>query len=268
MNDITFGQFYPTNSFIHKLDPRTKLIISIIYVVAIFLCKTYWAFLACFLFLVICILISRIPVLSVLKSVKAILFILLITVIINLFFYNEGKVLWSWWKIAITLEGIQFASFMAMRLIFLVLGTSLISLTTTPMNLTDGMESLMKPLKHIKFPVHDVALIMSIALRFIPTLMEEINKIIMAQKARGASFDNGNLIKRAKALIPILIPLFVSTFKIADELALALDARCYNATPNRTKMKILTLGYRDLLASIFTAGFFIVIILIRTGVIG
>lgn len=268
MKDITFGQYYPADSFVHKLDPRTKLLISIVFVVAIFLCKTYWAFLACFVFLIISILTSHIPILSILKSVKAILFILMITVIINLLFYSEGKVLFSWWKIIITNEGIQFASYMAMRLIFLVVGTSLISLTTTPMNLTDGMESLMKPLKVIKFPVHDVAIIMSIALRFIPTLMEEINKIIMAQKARGASFDNGNLIKRAKALLPILIPLFVSTFRIADELALALDARCYNATPNRTKMKVLTFGMRDIVAWVFTSGFLAVVILIRVGVIG
>jgi energy-coupling factor transport system permease protein len=268
IGDISFGQYYPSESFVHKLDPRTKLIISILYIVAIFLCKTYIAFFVCFIFLLISITVSRIPLLSILKSVKAILIILIITVIINLFFYKEGEVLVSWWKISITNEGLNFASFMAMRLIFLVVGTSLVSLTTTPMNLTDGMESLMKPLNYIKFPVHDVAIIMSIALRFIPTLMDEINKIIMAQKARGACFDTGGLVKRAKALLPILIPLFVSTFKIADELALALDARCYNATPNRTKMKVLTFSYRDVIASLCSIGFLAVIILIKVGVIG
>ncbi|NLL56070.1 MAG: energy-coupling factor transporter transmembrane protein EcfT [Clostridiales bacterium] len=267
MRDITFGQYYPKDSFVHRLDPRTKLIISIIYIVAIFLCKSYLAFLVCFLFLSTCILASQIPVFSILKTVKTVLFILIITVIINLFFYTDGKVLVSFWKIKITVDGAIFASFMAMRLIFLVVGTSLISLTTTPMNLTDGMESLMKPLKAIRFPVHDVAIIMSIALRFIPTLMEEINKIIMAQKARGASFDNGSLLKRAKALLPVLIPLFVSTFRIADELALALDARCYNATPNRTKMKQLHFKWQDLFAFLFTLAFLAVIILIKIGVV-
>lgn len=268
IRDITFGQYYPADSFVHKLDPRSKLIISIIYIACIFLCKTYIAFLACFVFLVLSIIVSRIPVLSILKSVKAVLLILIITVIINVFFYTDGKIIFSLWKIKITQEGLIFASFMAMRLVFLVIGTSLISLTTTPMSLTDGMESLLKPLKAVKFPVHDVAIIMSIALRFIPTLMEEINKIIMAQKARGASFDNGNLIKRAKALLPILIPLFVSTFRIADELALALDARCYNATENRTKMKLLTFRGRDLLAFFVSACFLTLVILIRIGIIG
>lgn len=267
MKDITFGQYYPKDSFVHKLDPRTKLLASIIYIVAIFLCKTYLAFLVCFLFLAICIIASRIPVLSILKTVKAVLLILIITVIINLFFYSEGETLVAFWKIRITVDGAIFASFMAMRLVFLVVGTSLISLTTTPMNLTDGMESLLKPLKKVKFPVHDVAIIMSIALRFIPTLMEEINKIIMAQKARGASFDTGSLIKRVKALLPILIPLFVSTFRIADELALALDARCYNATPNRTKMKVLHYKGRDLFAFLLTLCFLALIILVRVGVL-
>lgn len=268
LKDISFGQYYPAESFVHKMDPRSKLIISLVYIVAIFLCKSYWAFFTCFLFLVIGILASRIPVLRVLKSIKAILIILLITVMINLLFYDEGEAVLEWWKIRITVEGMHFTAFMAMRLVFLVTGTSLISLTTTPMNLTDGMESLMKPLKAVKFPVHDVAIIMSIALRFIPTLTEEINKIIMAQKARGASFDNGSLVKRARALVPILIPLFVSVFRIADELALALDARCYNATPNRTKMKVLRFSGRDVLAGFFSALFLAAVILLRVGVIG
>lgn len=266
--DITFGQFYPTDSFLHKLDPRIKLIISIIFIVAIFLCEYYWAFLASFLFLLVAIIVSRIPLKNILKSVKAILIILLITVIINVFFSGRGEPFFSFWIIKISWDGIEFAFFMAMRLLFLVLGTSLVTLTTTPMALTDGLESLLYPLKWIKFPVHDVAIIMSIALRFIPTLMEEINKIILAQKARGAAFDEGNLIKKIKALIPILVPLFVSTFRIADELALALDARCYNATDKRTKMKVLKMSYRDLLGGIFTLCMLAVIILLKIGVIG
>lgn len=261
--DITFGQYYPADSFIHKLDPRTKLIASIIFVVAMFVCKSYYSYLACFIFLILCVWVSKVPVSSVLKTVKTIVFVIVITVLINIFFYAEGKPLVSWWIISITDQGLMFASKMAMRLAFLVIGTSLITLTTTPMSLTDGLESLFKPLKAIGFPVHDVAIIMSIALRFIPTLMEEIDKIMMAQKARGASFDSGGLIKRAKALIPILIPLFVSTFRRADELALALDSRCYNATPNRTKMKLLVFTYKDALSLLFVALFLGGIITLR-----
>lgn len=261
--DITFGQYYPADSFIHKLDPRTKLVASLVFIVAMFLCKSYYSYLACFLFLILCVWVSKIPVSSVLKTVKAIVFIIVVTVFINVFFYGEGKLLFKWWVFTVTDEGLIFASKMAMRLAFLVIGTSLITLTTTPMSLTDGLESLFKPLKHIGFPVHDVAIIMSIALRFIPTLMEEIDKIMMAQKARGASFDSGGLIKRAKALVPILIPLFVSTFRRADELALALDSRCYNATPNRTKMKLLKYNFTDAFALLFVLLFLAMIITIK-----
>lgn len=268
MRDVAFGQYYPTSSFLHRLDPRTKLIGSIIYIVAIFLCNNYITYAACFAFLLIAIIASRIPIKSILKTVKAVLFIVLVTVIINILFYKNGEVLWEWWIIKITVEGLIFASKMAMRLIFLVIATSLISLTTTPMNLTDGLESLLTPLKWIKIPVHDISIIMSIALRFIPSFMEEIDKIMMAQKARGACFDNGGLIKRAKALLPVLIPLFVSAFRRADELAMALDARCYNATPNRTKMKKLTFSYRDLIAALFTAAFLTMVILLRLGFFG
>ncbi len=266
--NMSFGQYYPGESFIHKLDPRTKLVASIIYIVAVFLANNYWGFLGCFIFLAVCCVVSKIPIKNILKTIKAILFIVLMTAVLNIFFYDSGKVLVDWWIVKITSGGLIFASYMAMRLTFLVVGTSLVTLTTTPMNLTDGLESLMKPLKYIKFPVHDVAVIMSIALRFIPTLMEEIDKIIMAQKARGANFDTGNLMQRAKALMPILIPLFVSTFRRADELALALDARCYNATPNRTKMKKLQFSTLDIIASLVTVVFLILMILLRVGVFG
>ena len=268
MRDVAFGQYYPTNSFIHRLDPRTKLLASIVYIVAIFLCTDYYGYAVCFSFLVLMVLVSRIPVKSVLKTVKAVLFVVLVTVIINVLFYAEGRLLWGWWVIRITEEGLIFASKMAMRLIFLVIATSLVTLTTTPMNLTDGLESLMSPLKLIRFPVHDVAIIMSIALRFIPSFIEEIDKIMMAQKARGAAFDNGGLIKRAKALLPVLIPLFVSAFRRADELAMALDARCYNATDKRTKMKKLTLSWRDAVAALATTVFLAAIILLRIGFFG
>lgn len=268
MRDVAFGQYYPTNSFVHKLDPRTKLLASIAYIVAIFLCTNYYCYLACFAFLLLFVLASRIPVKSVLKTVKAVIFVVIITVIINVFFYSDGKLLWGWWVLKITDLGLVFASKMAMRLLFLVISTGLVTLTTTPMNLTDGLESLMTPLKWVRFPVHDVAIIMSIALRFIPSFIEEVDKIMMAQKARGAAFDNGGLIKRAKALLPVLIPLFVSAFRRADELAMALDARCYNATDKRTKMKKLTFSWRDGVAAFVTALLVTVVVLLRLGLFG
>jgi|CZCB01.1.fsa_nt_gi energy-coupling factor transport system permease protein len=252
--DITFGQFYPANSFVHKMDPRAKLVLVIAYIVAVFLVKSLYSYIAIAVFLIAAVLGSRVPVKSVLKSVRGILVIVILTAILNIFFFSGGeRVLFSWWKIKITVEALLFALHMALRLIFLVIGTTLLTLTTTPMNLTDGMESLMSPLKLIKVPVHDLAIIMSIALRFIPILIEEVDKIMLAQKARGADFESGGLIKRAKALLPVLIPLFISAFRRADELALALDARCYNATPKRTKYKVLKLGWRDAVGVIILA---------------
>ncbi|HIV00829.1 MAG TPA: energy-coupling factor transporter transmembrane protein EcfT [Candidatus Stercoripulliclostridium merdipullorum] len=261
--DVSFGQYYPAESFVHKLDPRTKLLMVIAYIVGVFLVKDLWGFIPVGMFLLAAILVSRVPLKSILKSLKAVLLIVILTAILNVLFYKEGQVLWSWWRISITVEGLLTALRLALRLVLLVLGTTLLTLTTTPMNLTDGMESLMKPLKYIRVPVHDIALIMSIALRFIPILMEEVDKIMLAQKARGAAFDNGNIFKRAKALLPILIPLFVSALRRAEELALALDARCYNATPNRTKMKRLRFGYRDLIAALLTAVLIVLIVAVN-----
>lgn len=261
--DVSFGQYYPAESFVHKLDPRTKLLMVIAYIVGVFLVKDLWGFIPVGVFLLAAILVSRVPLKSILKSLKAVLLIVILTAILNVLFYKEGQVLWSWWRISITVEGLLTALRLALRLVLLVLGTTLLTLTTTPMNLTDGMESLMKPLKYIRVPVHDIALIMSIALRFIPILMEEVDKIMLAQKARGAAFDNGNIFKRAKALLPILIPLFVSALRRAEELALALDARCYNATHNRTKMKRLRFGYRDLIAALLTAVLIVLIVAVN-----
>lgn len=263
VRDISFGQYYPGESFLHKMDSRAKILLAIVYIVMVFLCNSFYSYAVIFGFLIFIALVSQVPIKSILKSVKSILFLVIITATINILFYREGQILFSFWKIAITKEGLIFSAKMAMRLLFLVTGTTLVTLTTTPMNLTDGMESLMSPLKKIKFPVHDVAIIMSIALRFVPSLMEEIDKIMMAQKARGAAFDSGGLIKRAKSFLPILIPLFVSAFRRADELALALDARCYNATKNRTKMKVLKLGYRDFVASFITMIFLGMIISLK-----
>lgn len=267
--DISFGQYYPRESFVHRLDPRTKLVLVVAYIVAVFLCSNYYSYLAVIVFVLGVTVLSRVPLKSVLKSVRGILFLVLFTALINVFFHTSGErvfqdVSWLTW-LPITWDGLDFAAKLALRLIILVVGTSLLTLTTTPMALTDGLESLMKPLKVIKFPVHDVALIMSIALRLIPSLMEEVNKIIMAQKARGASFDTGNLFKRIKAMLPILIPLFVSAFRKAEELALALDARCYSATEKRTKMKKLKFSWRDAVAAIFMALFIALVVAIANG---
>ena len=248
MRDMAFGQYYPTNSPLHRLDPRAKLIFSLLYMVFIFFAKSYTAFFYVCIFLTIVTIVAKIPLKIVLKSIKLIIFLLIFTGFINLFLYDEGNVLASWWIFTITDRGIDFTIKLALRLSLLVIGTSMLSLTTTPMELTDAIESLLKPLKYIKVPVHDIAITMSIALRFVPTLMEETDKIIAAQKARGAAFDTGKVHERVKSMVPILIPLFVSSFRRADELADALDARCYNATQNRTKMKKLSFSYRDLIA--------------------
>ncbi len=261
LRDITFGQYYPTNSPLHRLDARTKLLCAIMYIVLIFFVHSYVGYLMCAIFVITLTLIGKIPLKTLLKSIKAVLFLVIFVTIINIFFYNGEKLLWSFWKIRIYSDGLIFASKMALRLILLVTGPALLTFTTTPMELTDGLEILMSPLKVIRFPVHDVAIIMSIALRMIPTLIEETDKIIMAQKARGADFDTGSLLKRAKALIPVLIPLFVGAFRRADELALALDARCYNASPNRTKYKLLRFGANDLVAAIIFLAFAALILL-------
>lgn len=261
MKNITLGQYYPAVSIVHKMDARIKIILMTIYIIAIFFIKSYFGYAVTAAFVLLTVLFSKIPLKSVLKSIKGIMFLVIFTAVLNLFWIKEGVLLWSWWRLAIYDAGVEYSAFMALRLILLVMGTTILTLTTTPIELTDGLESLMSPLKIIRFPVHDIAIIMSIALRFIPTLMDETEKIMNAQKARGANFDTGNIFQRAKALLPVLIPLFVSAFRRADELALALDARCYNATPNRTKMKIPKITYRDFLGSIFTLVFVAVIIL-------
>lgn len=249
MRDVSFGQYYPTGSIIHRLDPRAKLIFALLYMIVIFFVASYcgYALVALFLFTVTAI--AKIPLKTLFRSVKAILVLMIFTALINIFFYHEGKVLVEWWIIEITLGGIDFAIRMALRISLLVMGTSLLSFTTTPVELTDAIESLLKPLNYIKVPVHDIALIMSIALRFIPGLMDETDKIMMAQKARGAEIDTGGLIKKIKAMLPVLIPLFVSAIRRADELADALDARCYNVSKHRTKMKVLKFGAKDAVAA-------------------
>ena len=261
--DVAFGQYYPSNSPVHRLDARVKLLLTLLFVISIFFIKTYFGFMLTLAVLLIVILLARLPIMSVLTSVRGILFIVVFTAVINLFFIKEGEVLVHSGIIMITKTGVHTTVKMVLRLVLLISGASLLSLTTTPVELADGLESLMAPLKLIKVPVRDIAMIMSIALRFIPTLFEETNKIISAQKARGASFDTGSIFARAKALLPVLIPLFVNSFRRADELAFAMDARCYNATDKRTKMKKAKLGIGDLIAFLFIAGYATVILLDR-----
>lgn len=254
LNDVTFGQYYPVNSFVHSLDPRSKLLALIAFIVLLFVADNFYSLFICFFILCLAIAAAKLPLSSVLRSVKGIIFILILTSVLNLFFHGGEKLLWQWWKIKIYYEGVVFTLFLLLRLFFLVMASSILTLTTTPVSLTDGIESLLKPLKYIKFPVHELALIMSIALRFIPTLIDETNRIISAQKARGADFESGNIFKRIKAIIPILIPLLISAFRRADELGDAMDARCYSGSKNRTKYKKLHYGVRDLVVLIvFTA---------------
>lgn len=253
LNDVTFGQYYPAQSFAHRLDPRLKLLMLIAYIVALFIAKTFYGLALCALFAVFAVFISKVPFGAVLRSVKGVIFLLAFTAVLNVFFHGGENVLVQWGVIRICLEGVLFAIFLMIRLAFLVIGSALLTLTTTPVSLTDGIESLLKPLTWIKFPVHALALIMSIALRFIPTLIDETNRIISAQKARGADFESGNIVKRVKAIIPILIPLLISAFRRADELGDAMDARCYTNSPHRTKYKKLTFTWRDLVAAVAAA---------------
>ncbi|MBR7110762.1 MAG: energy-coupling factor transporter transmembrane protein EcfT [Clostridia bacterium] len=247
LNNVSFGQYYPVSSPVHRMDARVKLLLTILYIVTIFVVQTYSGYIATLVVLLLTIAIARLPLKMVLKSVKAVLFLILFTTVLNLLLYkDEYTQSWSWWIFTVTDGAIAFSVKMALRLAFLVTGTSVLTFTTTPVELTDGIESLMRPLKVIKVPVHDIAVIMSITLRFIPILMEETDKIIMAQSSRGADFSSGGLLKRAKALLPVLIPLFVSAFRRAEELSFAMDSRCYNATANRTRYKVMKISFRDI----------------------
>lgn len=248
LNDVTFGQYYPTQSFVHKMDSRVKLLALIAYIVMLFVADNFYSLAACMVVLFLAVAAARVPLGSVLRSVKAVLFILIFTAVLNLFFHGGERLLTpESWGVKIYLEGVIFTIFFMLRLFFLVMGSAVLTLTTTPVALTDGIESLLAPLKVIRFPVHELALIMSIALRFIPTLVDETNRIIAAQKARGADFESGNIVKRVKAIVPILIPLLISAFRRAEELGDAMDARCYSNAKNRTKYKKLKLGWRDLI---------------------
>lgn len=265
MRDVSFGQYYPVSSPVHRLDPRNKLILVILYIVALFFIRTFTGFGIMALTLLIMILFSRVPIGKVLKSVRAVIFLVLFTMVLTFLFYKgeASDLIAEWWIFHLYWQGLISAAKLSLRLILLVMGPALLTLTTTPVELTDGLESLLKPLALIKLPIHELAIIMSIALRLIPTLIEETDKIINAQKARGADFESGNLFKRAKALIPVLIPLFVSSFRRADELADAMDSRCYRGAKGRTRMKVLRFRWSDLVAFLFLAAVFFVILLLR-----
>lgn len=247
LKDMTLGQYYQTESVIHKLDPRVKIGGTLLYIISLFIFESIWGYVLAAVFLGIVIKLSRVPFKFMVRGMKAILFLLLITAAFNLFL-TPGEVVFSVWKLQITKEGIKMAVFMAIRLSFLIIGSSVMTLTTTPNNLTDGMEKMLRPLKVFKVPVHEVAMMMSIALRFIPILLEETDKIMKAQIARGADFESGNIFKRAKALVPLLVPLFISAFRRANDLAMAMEARCYRGGDGRTKMKPLIYQKRDYIA--------------------
>ena len=254
LRDITIGQYYQTESVIHKLDPRVKIGGTLIYIISLFLFENVWGYLLAALFLGLVIKLSHVPFRFMVRGMRAILFLLLLTLVFNLFL-TPGEALVTFWKLKITKEGIIMAVRMALRLSFLIIGSSIMTLTTTPNNLTDGMEKMMGPLKIFKVPVHEVAMMMSIALRFIPILMEETDKIMKAQIARGADFESGGLIKRAKSLVPLLVPLFISAFRRANDLAMAMEARCYRGGEGRTKMKPLVYKRRDYLAYLVITGY-------------
>ena len=244
LKDITLGQYFPGNSLLHRFDPRSKILFTVLFIAAIFLCKGLVSYGITLLILLMMIGISKVQPRVFLKGMKPVVFIVVCTAILNLF-YTSGTVLWIWGILKITEEGIWKAGFMVLRILMLIACTLLLTYTTSPILLTDGLEKLLRPLKKLNFPVHELSMMMSIALRFIPTLIQETDKIISAQKARGADFDSGNLIQKAKALIPILIPLFISSFRRAEELAIAMECRCYHGDEGRTSLRQLRYAGRD-----------------------
>ena len=249
------GQYYATDSPVHRLDPRTKIIGALAFIVELFLVKNFIGFGVCAAALALVVIISKVPLSFILRGMKPIIFILLFTFVLNIFMI-DGQVIWSWKFLHITVEGIIRACFMGIRLILLIIGSSLLTLTTKPIELTDGLEKLMWPLSKIGVPAHEIAMMMSIALRFIPTLLQETDKIMKAQQARGADFETGSILQRAKALIPILIPLFISAFHIASDLAMAMEARCYRGGKGRTRMNAIHFGWNDAMA----LGYFLIVL--------
>lgn len=263
LRDITLGQYYPANSVIHKLDPRVKLFSTLLYIISLFCFKGIAALLVATVFLFAVIKLSKVPFKFMVKGLKAIMILMLITALFNLFL-TPGEPIVTFWVFKVTKEGARNAILMAIRLTYLILGTSVMTLTTTPNQLTDGLEKALMPFSKIGIPVHAIAMMMSIALRFIPILIEETDKIMKAQMARGADFESGNIMKKVKSMIPLLVPLFVSAFRRADDLAMAMEARCYNGGTGRTKMKPLCYAGRDRAAYLIVIGYFAAVILCRT----
>ena len=265
LSNITLGQYYPVDSRVHRLDPRTKLILSIVFIVAVFLAKTWVGYGLLFSFIVLAARLSNVPLKMLFRGLKSLKWILIITFLLNLFF-TPGDTVWvSFWVIRITKEAFFQALFYSLRLVFLVIGTSLLTLTTSPVALADAMEILLSPLKVIHFPAHELAMMMTIALRFVPTLLEEADKIMKAQMARGADFESGNLITRAKAMVPLLVPLFVSAFRRASDLAMAMESRCYHGGEGRTRLRVLKFTRNDGIACLVVAA--LVALLILEGIL-
>ena len=262
IRDITIGQYYPAKSIVHRLDPRVKLVSTLFYLISLFLFNSISGYLIATIFLAAVIRVSRVPFSFIVRGLKPVIMLLMITVLFNLFLTRSGDVLFHAWIFTITEGGLVTAVYMAVRLVYLIIGSSLMTFTTTPNELTDGIEALLYPLNKVHVPVHEVAMMMSIALRFIPILLEETDKIMKAQIARGADFESGNMIQRAKSMIPILVPLFVSAFRRANDLAMAMEARCYRGGEGRTKMKPLRYKGRDRMAYLTMAAYVVLVVVI------
>jgi energy-coupling factor transport system permease protein len=263
IKDITIGQYVPGDSFIHRLDPRIKIILSFMFIINLFLINNFKGYIFVLAFIISIVLISKLSFKYLYKGLKPIFILLLITALLNMFMTTGGRIIFQWWIFRLYEEGLKTAIFMVLRLVFLIMGTSILTLTTSPIELTDGIEKLLNPFKKIGVPAHELAMMMTIALRFIPTLMDETDKIMKAQMARGADFESGNIFAKAKSLIPLLVPLFISSFRRADELAMAMEARCYKGGEGRTRMKILKLSYNDLIAVLAYVLFALLTILTR-----
>lgn len=262
IRDITIGQYYPANSKLHRLDPRVKIVCTFLFLISLFCFQNIWGYVVATIFLASIIRISKVPFKFIVKGLRPVIMLLMITVLFNLFLTKTGTVIFEAWVFKITDEGLRTAGFMTVRLIYLILGSSLMTFTTTPNALTDGIEKLLWPLRKIKLPVHEIAMMMSIALRFIPILLEETDKIMKAQIARGADLESGNIIQKAKAMIPILVPLFVSAFRRATDLAMAMEARCYRGGDGRTKMKPLVYQKKDYIAYAIMIVYLVVAVLV------
>ncbi len=263
IKDITIGQYIPGESFVHKLDARVKILFSLLFIIDLFLIKEFSGYIVIFIFTMMAIIVSKIQFRYIYKGLKPIFILMIITALFNVFLTRGNVLLWQWGFVKIYKEGIVTAIFMILRLTFLIIGTSLLTLTTSPIELTDGIEKLLGPFKKIGVPAHELAMMMTIALRFIPTLMDETDKIMKAQKARGADFESGSIVNRAKSLIPLLVPLFISSFRRADELAMAMEARCYRGGEGRTRMKILKVTSRDSVGMIVMSALTIIVIYMR-----